>query len=121
MDEKQPNNSQRNPAEHLKDHQWPKGVSGNAKGRPRGSVSLTTELRRRLGDGEEGQRIVEALVNRALQGALRGDYKFYNMIMERIDGKVGDKVIHADAGPVFSQEDLRRIEKLLNAADDWDE
>jgi hypothetical protein len=98
MTDKQPDNSQRNPAEHLKEHQWVKGESGNAKGRPRGSVSLTTELRRRLGDGEEGQRIIEALVNRALQGALRGDYKFFNMIMERVDGKVVDKVIHADAG-----------------------
>lgn len=117
--QEQPDNSHRNPADHLIEHRWPKGTSGNANGRPRGSVSLTTELKRRLADGDDGQRIIEALVNRALQSALRGDYKFFNLILERVDGKVMDRVLHADAGPIFSPDDVQRMEKLLSTADDY--
>tara|TARA_R110002012_G_scaffold79909_3_gene202952 strand:+ start:3618 stop:3980 length:363 start_codon:yes stop_codon:yes gene_type:complete len=119
--DKQPDNSRKNPAEHLKGHQWPKGTSGNPKGRPQGSVSLTTELRRRLNEGDDGHKLIQALIGKALQLALQGDYKFFNLILERIDGKVVDKVIHADATPDFTDDEIKRIEKLVEAADDWDD
>lgn len=35
----------RNPAEHLKKYKWPKGVSGNPKGKPAGSLSAVARIR----------------------------------------------------------------------------
>tara|TARA_R110002012_G_scaffold166722_3_gene330121 strand:+ start:5853 stop:6254 length:402 start_codon:yes stop_codon:yes gene_type:complete len=119
--DKQPKNSRKNPADHLKEHRFKKGISGNPNGRPQGSISLTTELKNRLSDGESGTQIVDALIARAIQCALDGDFKFWNMIMERIDGKVVDKVIHADVTPEFSDEDRKRIERLVKSADEWND
>jgi|24BtaG_2_1085350.scaffolds.fasta_scaffold10962_2 hypothetical protein len=35
----------RNPAEHLKKYQWPKGTSGNPKGREAGTLSAVTRIK----------------------------------------------------------------------------
>lgn len=67
--------------------------SGNPTGRPKGSKSIIKALRDALNDGEGGEQIINALVYQALKQAISGDFKFWNAIIERIDGKVADKVI----------------------------
>jgi hypothetical protein len=119
MTGEQPRNSRNGKADHLKDHQWKKGVSGNPSGRPKGSISLEAELRKRLNNGEEGEKIVEGLVTRALRSALNGDWRFFNMILERVDGKVADRIAGHDGGPIFSDQDLEGIQHLLDSTDRW--
>ncbi len=119
MSGEQPNNTQRNKAEHLERFRWKKGESGNPSGRPKGSVSLEAELRRRLSDGEEGERLVQGLISQAIRQALGGDFRFFNLILERLDGKVADKVHLQNEGPLFDEEDIKRLENLVRASDDW--
>ena len=103
----------------LKQHQFKPGQSGNPGGRPKGSVSIEAELRKRLAEGEEGEKIVQALVSQALKQALKGDYKFFNMILERIDGRIADRLAGHDGGPLFSDEDMDRLRKYASETDDW--
>ena len=94
--EEQHGNSNEKPhkAPWLKQYEFKKGQSGNPGGRPKG-VSLQSALRERLAAGESGDKLVESLVNVALREALRGDFRFWNSIIERVDGKVADRL----AGP----------------------
>jgi len=103
----------------LRQFQFKPGQSGNPGGRPKGTVSIESELRRRLADGEDGEKIVKGLVTQALRQALEGDYKFFNLILERIDGKIADRLAGHDGGPLFEEEDMNRLSKLLNQTDDW--
>jgi hypothetical protein len=103
----------------LKRFQFKPGQSGNPGGRPKGSVSIEAELRRRLDNGEEGEKIVKGLVTQALRRALEGDYKFFNMILERVDGRVADRLAGHDGGPLFSDEDMERLHKYAAETDDW--
>ena len=91
----------------LGQHRWKKGESGNPNGRPKGSLCLTTLLKKeleKLSDDEEltwAQRIAKAIppatVN-ALSG--KGDSRLVEFIFERIDGKVVLPVGGPDGGPI---------------------
>ena len=133
MAKKQPKNSQRKPAgkkptkkrapgapkrppeqqaEHLRPYQFPPGVSGNPKGRPRGRTIRT--ILREIADRDEG-KIREALANVAIRRALRGDHKFWKEIHDRMDGTVRQnvhtqvessvKVIHGDDEDLLDEAD----------------
>tara|TARA_R110000824_G_scaffold89623_3_gene219570 strand:+ start:258 stop:602 length:345 start_codon:yes stop_codon:yes gene_type:complete len=84
-------------AHWLAPYQFKKGTSGNPNGRPKG-MSIEAQLRRRLNEGETGEKIVESLINVALRQALNGDFRFWNSIIERVDGKVADRIAGADGG-----------------------
>ena len=58
-------------------------------------MSIEAQLRKRLADGESGEKLVDSLITVALRQALNGDFRFWNSIIERIDGKVADRI----AGP----------------------
>jgi hypothetical protein len=79
----------------LKDHRFKKGQSGNPGGRPKGT-SIEGQLRKRLSEGEAGDKIVESLITVALRQALNGDFRFWNSIIERVDGKVADRLAGHD-------------------------
>ena len=81
----------------LEQYRFKKGQSGNPGGRPKG-MSIEAEMRKRLSDGESGERIVESLINVALTQALSGDFRFWNSIIERMDGKVADRIAGPDGG-----------------------
>ena len=81
----------------LRRFQWQKGQSGNPGGRPKG-VSLEAAMRERLGKGESGEQLIDSLVSVALREALGGDFRFWNSIIERLDGKVADRIAGADGG-----------------------
>ncbi len=70
---------------------WKKGQSGNPAGRPKGR-SITDALRKLLDEGIDGKDLVDALAKKAYAQAMKGDFRFFNMIIERLDGKVTDQV-----------------------------
>ena len=82
-------------ADHLKPYQWKKGESGNPSGRPQGRPSIEAEIRRRLSENKDGDILVEGLVTAAIRKALEGDHRFWTSIIERLDGKVAERL----AGP----------------------
>ena len=79
---------------------WPKGVSGNPGGRPKGS-SVTAHLLRMLAanDGQLAERIAEIIIERALQG----DFKFAKEVVDRADGTIAQRVAGHDGRPVLKQ------------------
>lgn len=73
--------------------------TGNRNGRPKGSLSLTTLLRRALQSkricGEptpDDRPVAEWLVEAMIRQAIRGNPGYMKEIMDRIDGKVVDPV-----------------------------
>ena len=81
--------------ENIIPHQFKPGQSGNPKGRPKGS-SITPRLKRII--EENNGEIADALVKSAIKNALKGDFRFWNAIMERVEGKVADRVQHSGEG-----------------------
>jgi hypothetical protein len=65
------------------------GQSGNPRGRPKGS-GVTDRLKRIL--AEDDGKVSEALAKSMLQAALRGDHRFVKEILDRVEGKVTDKL-----------------------------
>lgn len=76
-------------AEHGKATRFKKGQSGNPKGRPKGT-GITNRLIRILEENEG--HVSEALAKAATAAALKGDFRFWKEIIDRVDGKVPDKV-----------------------------
>ena len=74
---------------------FPKGVSGNPKGRPKGSLNFATVFENsltKLSKGKKGDidALEEQLVTVGLKRAMAGDYRYWNALMERRFGKVKD-------------------------------
>lgn len=64
------------------------GTSGNPGGRPKGSVSLVTSIRRELERRRDlGQPGLEAVAARLVDLALEGDLRAVREIGDRLDGK----------------------------------
>lgn len=99
-------------AEHLQKHWWKKGQSGNPAGRPKGSISMTHQLRRMLEEGvvvkRNGKRknvtTAEQLLEVAVKAARKGKFNFFKEIFDRMDGKVPDHVIMDATKRVIKQE-----------------
>jgi len=106
--EKQPYN----PAETVKEFRFPKGTSGNPKGRPKKENCLTSLLRELLeGDPNQvrkrwkgvksGKRKMTGAQNLAIalyNKAVAGDLKAIQMIYERTEGKVPQPLEHTGNG-----------------------
>ena len=69
---------------------WQPGQSGNPKGRPVGSVSLTAALKRELQEHPEN---IDSIVAKWIEGAKEGDSKARDTIIDRIEGKIPDEKI----------------------------
>lgn len=80
-------------------HQFKPGQSGNLNGRPKGKT--VTERLQKIINENEGE-IADALVKSALKQALKGDHRFFKEILDRVEGKVVDRIQHAgeDGGPI---------------------
>lgn len=63
------------------------------KGRPKGSLSLTNEIKKVLEGVDETSRkqIIELVAIAAAKQAIKGNAAYFKEIIERIDGKVIDK------------------------------
>jgi len=66
------------------DTTWKPGQSGNPAGRPKKGETLTDILNERLDK--------EAFVNKVIELAQSGDRKAIELIWERVEGKVPDKI-----------------------------
>ena len=74
---------------------WKKGQSGNPKGSPK--TSLVSIIRAKLSEEVElkdGKKttIAEAVIQSLFKQAVKGDMKAINTLLERIDGKVIEKI-----------------------------
>ena len=73
---------------------WKKGECGNPKGRPKGS-GITDKLKKILDEpAKEGSDMTtaEVLARAAIKAAAKGDHRFFKEILDRVEGKVKDKV-----------------------------
>ena len=67
----------------------------NMNGRPKGR-SIQDQLRKMIEDEETGEKLCNALVSAALDRALKGDFRFWQEIIQRIDGKVPNRIADSD-------------------------
>ena len=74
-----------------KDTQFAKGTSGNPGGRPK--KCFTDVLLKRL---DKRPELVEGFVTVAIQNALKGDFRFWSAIYERVEGKVASSIEISD-------------------------
>lgn len=65
------------------------GESGNPNGRPKGT-GLTDRLRAILEN--DGCKVAQEIVDAGVKAARDGDFRFWNAIFERIDGKVQENI-----------------------------
>jgi|TARA_Y100000310_G_scaffold325717_1_gene389599 hypothetical protein len=68
---------------------WKKGESGNPNGRPEGSISVVSALKRELAKTPDGEKktYLELLVKRMLKkGIVDGDVSMIKDIVNRTDG-----------------------------------
>ena len=70
-------------------HRFKPGQSGNPSGRPKGT-SLTARLRKILDEVEDGKTVAQRLMEAGVEAAKKGDFRFWNAIFERMEGKVPD-------------------------------
>jgi hypothetical protein len=100
-----------------KEFQFKPGHSGNPAGGKPGQT-LTARLRKILDREVSGKKIADLLMEEMAKGALKGDFRFMQEIFNRIDGKVPDKVVGDDDGPVEIV--VRHITKKHNEDNDDD-
>ena len=112
----------RNVPDQLKKYAWRPGQSGNLKGCPKGSINLTSRLRGLLATPIEGREkekgkpavtYADELMSLALQAARRGDYRFFQHIYERMDGKIPDHVVIEEVQQMVTQESEKVTEEVV--------
>lgn len=72
-------------------HAWPPGVSGNPKGRPKGSRNHTTRIVQELLDGEG-----EIIARTAIEKAKGGDLAAIRLVLERLAPPLKERLITID-------------------------
>ncbi len=93
-----------NPCEHLKPHQWKKGQSGNPSGRAKGCVSLTKMIRETLSAETGGpSETAKELIRVGFEKALEGDFRFWEELVKRVDGRVLEQVVNYEGGPLVRE------------------
>jgi hypothetical protein len=100
------------------EHLFKPGVSGNPGGRP-STRKLTAKLREAL-DKNDGE-MIKALVNVACQRALKGDFRYFKEIIDRVEGKVPDRLavdteFNARTYTEVERSESRRLAMLLLGA-----
>ena len=83
----------------LKPYQFKKGQSGNPAGRPPGRT-IGDELRRLVTEADSG-KMATKLAEVAVQRAERGDFRFWNAIIERLDGRASERIVSAQEEEVI--------------------
>ena len=96
------------------------GQSGNPAGKPPGTVSLRTELRKQLSGMPEGQRrtFAELLVTSALADAIMGDARARKLVFEYIEGRPEQPISMHDLPPLIldgNESDFEEREAVAQA------
>jgi len=68
-----------------------KGEVKNPKGAPKGK-RITTLIEEALEKEHGGRKVAEILAEQILKQALSGNYQFEREVLERIEGKVADRI-----------------------------
>jgi hypothetical protein len=105
----------------LRPYSFKPGHSGNPKGSRKGRLSLTKKLRKLLeqpayANDKDGQTKGDVIVEMAVQAAAQGDSKFFQEIMNRIDGKVSDHLIIDTAKEMVQREAADVSAKVVEVA-----
>ena len=74
--------------DHLNPHKWKPGQSGNPGGRPK-KQSMQSALEKVLDASPE---LLAELIQTGLEQAKKGDFRYWQEIFNRLDGKVINKV-----------------------------
>lgn len=96
------------------EHQFKPGQSGNPGGRPSAQRSIQAAMRKLVSEDYNGKDLAVALAKIAVSKALAGDHKFWEMIIERIDGKVAQE-LNAEIRTVSKAYPADVLEDVLNA------
>jgi len=96
------------------EHRWKPGQSGNPKGTAGPGRSIQAAMRKLMNEDYQGKDLAVAMAKIAVQRALRGDYKFFEIVMERIDGKVVQE-LNAEIRSVSKAYPADVLEDVLNA------
>jgi hypothetical protein len=105
----------------LRAYSFKPGSSGNPKGRRKGHLSLTKQLRKLLeqpayANEQEGPTKADVIVEMAVQAAAQGDANFFKEIMNRIDGKVSDHLVIDSAKQMVDREAADVSAKVVEIA-----
>jgi hypothetical protein len=106
-----------NQPENRKPWQFQPGQSGNPHGRPKGTVSLTNLLRKKLLEGTCAQDVIDATI----RDALAGDAAARKLVWERMEGLLTQPVNikFADkAADELTDDELLAASTALNATSD---
>jgi len=110
-DKQRANSGKRKPPEGRR---FRPGESGNPKGRPPGPLCLTANLKRELGrkcpTDKQGRSWLAVICERFLQAAAEGSVSAMRELLDRVEGKVTDKIS-------LEQEPVVRIVYLANEAE----
>ena len=79
---------------HLKPYLFQPGQSGNPGGRPKGHgfTFYARALAEKEIETHPGMTHMEALVRVAFREALNGNFQFFNLIIERLEGKTPESI-----------------------------
>lgn len=93
--------------------QFRKGYSGNPGAKPVGVVSLTALLKEVLLEVDSAKRKTKAerLIRKAVDLAQEGDFRYFQEIMNRMEGKVPEKILQANVSPLadYTDEELHAL------------
>lgn len=87
--------------ENLRPKPWQPGQSGNPKGRPK-KPSMKAALDAAIDAKPE---ILQALISKGIQEALKGDFRYWREIFERLDGKV-PTLVEVEAKPAIDWSEI---------------
>ncbi len=99
------------PPAHKPGHPFPKGMSGNPRGRPKGSRNRATLITQALLDSQ-----AEALVQKVVQLALEGDFKCLRFCLERLLPLKKDAPIDFTLPELHAVSDIRKLFSSVAAA-----
>lgn len=81
---------------------WTKGRSGNPAGRPTNTESVAHQLRKLLGQKRAGRTRAEHVAEAWISAAESGDVVAIKTLVDRVDGKVQERIDHTNDGQAFT-------------------
>lgn len=80
--------------ENIRNHKFPKGKSGNPKGRPKKLPELDELLNDILGSEDESKSEAALIIHALVKRAKKGDVRAAEVLLERAYGKVKQPIEH---------------------------
>lgn len=124
MSEQTEKHDGKQPADHLADHRWKPGQSGNPKGRPKKGDTLAEMIREFLDedDGEDRKTRKRKLIEAAYEKALEGDAAARSWLSDRGYGKAPQPLVGGgeDASPLDIILSWHRQPRVANGSEPSD-